>query len=301
MEGQEYISINPGTLSDPELWSYQDLQKIAKTVGLRANTRREELVNSLIEWNRCRKDGTKTLVEDSVVTASSSSSISTVKLDMNVVGNNFAILAVKVQAAPESAASPIAPCHLTGSPVKSLKRKVSSMVGFGLGDETDDDIGIVNSTYLRPLRPQSATPGKSCLKRISSYCETYEDDHLSENSDPLTQDSQNIDPVMNTSTKSTDSVSSTTSTTTDTMDSVELTVDCYQNSGIKLPSSRNPNLSTNSTVRRLPNICFSPFNGVKVIAHRIAVEAAYAEEEELQREMEGEGDDMDSYWYRAFW
>lgn len=280
MEGQEFLTINPDTLSDPELWSYQDLQKIAKAVGLRANCRREALVQSLDEWHRSRKDGTQTLVEN---TRASSQAVN---LDMNVVGNNFAILAVKVvgiQAATEMNSPMAAP----SSPTKSLKRKFTSIVGFG---DEDDDVGVVNSTYLRPLRPEPATPGKSCLKRISSYCDSCEDDHASEMSDPvLVRDSQNVDPMSNIpSSKSTDSVSSA-----DSAGSMESsTADCCR-------SHTKPPLCSGS-VRRLPGICFSPFNGVRVIAHREVVEAAYAEEEELQRELDG-GSSADSFWFQSLW
>lgn len=279
MEGQEYVTINPGTLSDPDLWSYSDLQKIAKTVGLRANSSRDELVRSLDEWNRSRKDGTQTLVENV-------GEVSVVNLDMNVIGNNFAILAVKVQAASESTiASPQIAPNLS-SPMR--KRKLTSMVGFG---DSEDDVCLVNSNYLRPLRScnntETTTPGRSCLKRISSYCETCDDDHIS---DPLIRDSQNIEPMLNiSSAKSTDSVSSVDSTTT-----VEsMTEDCCQS------HSKVPRINS-SPIRRVSNICFSPFNGVRVIAHRVEVEAAYREEDEFQRDADGDGD-PDSYWSRSFW
>lgn len=273
MEGQEFLTINPDTLSDPKIWSYRDLQKIAKAVGLHANGRREKLVQSLDEWHRSRKDGTKTLVE------STSDETEVVNLDMNVVGNNFAILAVKVQAVPD-ATTPIAP---PGSPQKALKRKLSSIVGFG---EEGNDVGVVSPTYLRPLRAEPATPGKSCLKRVSSYSNYVRDDDVSDRASEMS-DSQNMDPVANIpSVKSSDSVSSVDSF--NSCDDEDGAGDCqFREKAVRCSSGG---------ARRLSNICFSPFNGVRVIAHREEDVARYAEEAEYQREVEG-----DNYWFKAFW
>jgi hypothetical protein len=132
MEGQEFLTINPGTLNDSNIWSYRDLQKICKALSIKANEKRSVLIENLQTWHRLRKDGTKTLVED----------FESDSIEMNVVGSNFSILAVNVK------------------PKRSnINSKRKSIVGIG------DETGVVSPTLLRPLRSEPATPGKSCMKQ----------------------------------------------------------------------------------------------------------------------------------------
>ena len=96
MEGQDFITINPDTLTDSTVWSYRDLQKISRAVGVKANGSRDDLVQKLQTWNRMRVDGTKTVVDDNFI--DSQVPVKTENLEMNVIGNNFSILAVHVKA-----------------------------------------------------------------------------------------------------------------------------------------------------------------------------------------------------------
>ena len=210
MEGQQYYTINPDTFVDSDLWSYRDLQKLAKAVGIKANVDRLSLISNLQTWHRLRKNGTQTLVE----TGQEGKKVE--NFDMNVIGNNFAILAVNVK-------------ENTSQKSTSSKRRIS-IVGLG-----DNESGIVSPTLLRPLRPEPGTPGKSCLKKpkLSSNQESS-----LENSSP----SNRMEPVT-------------------------------------------------PTTKRLSNICFSPFNSVKVIAHRDELawdEYVYQEEQLYLQQLENE-------------
>ena len=44
MEGEMFLTINPDTLNDAELWTYRDLQLISTQLGLKANLKRSKLV-----------------------------------------------------------------------------------------------------------------------------------------------------------------------------------------------------------------------------------------------------------------
>ena len=106
MEGEMFLTINPDTLNDAELWTYRDLQLISTQLGLKANLKRSKLVGiysivcnnnyhdliiiiieNLSKWHRGRTEDDKNLVPDKQDEEN---------LEMNVVGNNFALLAVSV-------------------------------------------------------------------------------------------------------------------------------------------------------------------------------------------------------------
>jgi len=120
------------------MWTYKDIQKLSKLLGLNLSSKREVLVPNLELWHRTRRDGTKTMVERDHEN-------NTENIDMNVVGNNFAILEVHVK--PRSAKAVV-------------KSRRSSIVGLG-----ESDRGIVSPTLLRPLRTGPSTPGRSCIKQ----------------------------------------------------------------------------------------------------------------------------------------
>lgn len=175
MEGQQFLTVNPDTFTEKELWSYQDLQKLCKSAGIKANQKRDILIDCLQCWHRSRKDGTQTMVE-----TVGEEECGVENIDMNVIGNNFAVLAMDVK--PRG-------CKTT------KRKKRGSIVGLGLKDSI-----VVSPTLLRPLRQNPGTPGKSCLKSSTSLHEKT------------------------------------------------------------------------ATPHKLSNICFSPFNGVKVISHRDELE-----------------------------
>jgi hypothetical protein len=86
MEGENFLTINPETLSSKELWSYRDLQKLCIRLQLGGRGTREELCIKLTEWNRARQD------DDSCMLVSEDCET----IPMNVVGNNFSILPMSV-------------------------------------------------------------------------------------------------------------------------------------------------------------------------------------------------------------
>ena len=43
-----FLTINPDTLTDSELWTYRDLQLISTQLGLKANLKRSKLIGILI-------------------------------------------------------------------------------------------------------------------------------------------------------------------------------------------------------------------------------------------------------------
>ena len=47
-----YYALNPSLFDSAEHWTYRDLQKLAKTLGVHAAGRREDLVERLNAWHR---------------------------------------------------------------------------------------------------------------------------------------------------------------------------------------------------------------------------------------------------------
>jgi hypothetical protein len=47
-----YLAINPGLFDSVDHWSYRDLQKLAKRLGLSASGKREDVVERLKTWHR---------------------------------------------------------------------------------------------------------------------------------------------------------------------------------------------------------------------------------------------------------
>ena len=221
MEGEEFLAINPDTLNDTNIWSYRDLQKISKALNIKANDKRHILINHLQQWHRMRVDGTRTILTDD-------NDITSEAIDMNVIGNNFSLFAMNVKAKDHST-SDNNPTTTTdditnaGNTHKRRKTCRDSIVAIGAGES-----GLISPTLLRPLRPEPATPGKSCLKSTSAYV-SYT---------PL-----NHDTITNTTTNNENN---------------------HENAP---PSAR----------KRFANICFSPFNGVRVIAHRETIMSSDSE------------------------
>jgi hypothetical protein len=216
MEGQQYLAVNPDTLHDATLWSYRDLQKLAKFASIKANQKRSVLVEELLTWNRSRKDGTQTIVNQDRYDRENVENY-----DMNVVGNNFAVLAV--QAVEKSSKC-----------IKTKKRK--SILGL-----SKDEVGVVSPTLLRPLKLDIDTPRKSCLKasvfpgpRVGEKISTEANTHINSNS--------------------------------------ALHIIKFDGNGEGVLRSPPP---CTPKKERTANICFSPFNSVKVIAHKD--ELAYQE------------------------
>ena len=164
MDGAHLLTINPATLDDESLWSYQDLQKLAKALDIKAAGRRCELVARLLEWHKTRNDSGHSLVQQEDAE----------DYPLNVDGSNFSILSMHVR--PRSPAAPalVAPSSYrspvrspvpggAGADVGSIK-KTNSLVGLS------DSPLVVSPTLLRPLAPTTPvrTPGKSALKTPGS-------------------------------------------------------------------------------------------------------------------------------------
>eukprot|EP01041_Mallomonas_annulata_P010274 gene10274-21440_t len=141
MEGQEYITVNPDLLANDQLWCYRDIQKLCVKLQLGGRGKRCDLIDKLTTWHRNRECECRPTNET---------------FEMNVVGNNFSLLEVKVR--PRG-----------GAKNKSKKRK--SIIAF----ENDENAGVISPTFLRPLRRDSCTPGKSILKRKDMNVEEDEE------------------------------------------------------------------------------------------------------------------------------
>jgi len=178
MDGSYLLTINPATLDDEGLWSYQDLQKLCKAADVRAGGKRGELVERLLEWHKTRTDAGHSLVrhEDAE------------DFPLNVDGSNFSILSMHVRprspgvAVPPPCRSPLrsgstpfaaasssssggsgTPSGGVGGSGGSSRKGAKSLVGLS------DSPLVVSPTLLRPLAPTTPvrTPGKSALKGSS--------------------------------------------------------------------------------------------------------------------------------------
>lgn len=54
-QAEPYYSLNPGLFDSVEHWKYRDLQKLAKTLGISAGGKREDVVVRLQEYHRERR------------------------------------------------------------------------------------------------------------------------------------------------------------------------------------------------------------------------------------------------------
>ena len=62
MEGETFLCINPSSFEDTNVWSYRDIQRLCKRVGLVAKGSREDLCYKLEEWHRSRIDEDKSIL-----------------------------------------------------------------------------------------------------------------------------------------------------------------------------------------------------------------------------------------------
>jgi len=53
---QQYYSINPGTFDNIEVWKFRDLQTLCKSLKIKANGTRDELIERLTYWHRCSRN-----------------------------------------------------------------------------------------------------------------------------------------------------------------------------------------------------------------------------------------------------
>lgn len=96
-----YLAINPGLFDSSEHWTYRDLQKLAKRLGLNSAGKRDEIVERLRAWHR----------------------------EQRIVGQAGHFHAVQVRATPEGKAisprllSPLVQAQAQRTPKSALSRK----------------------------------------------------------------------------------------------------------------------------------------------------------------------------------
>ena len=192
MEGENFITINPATLDDETMWSYRDIQRLAKKAGINAKQKRTSLVEALLVWHRDRTDDGKALVMDDCIEDD--------LIEMNVCGNNFALLSIDVQAGFSSSRSqspiPTSSTRLNATVLCSSnnerKKSSSRMTNNDMEDENNEnncaegnckktkrrtslikpaahnDVVVVSPNLLKPLAKPGAeevtTPQRSILK-----------------------------------------------------------------------------------------------------------------------------------------
>jgi hypothetical protein len=139
MDGSHFLTVNPSTLDDDTLWSYGELQKLCKNLGLKASGKRSELERRLTEWHKARTTEGHTVVVDEEGTE---------KIPLNVDGSNFSLLGMHLKVKSQN-----------GSGCTSPEGAFS--VQLGVGSPT-----VVSPTLLKPLAPSTPvrTP-KSALKK----------------------------------------------------------------------------------------------------------------------------------------
>jgi hypothetical protein len=195
-EGASLITINPATLDDTNLWSYQDLRALCKRVKLKGNGKRDDLVERLQAWNRLRVNEGVAGLSELVGSPNDKKNW----LSMNVEGANFALLGQNVV---PRAISPVeqglenkAPTVMMHSPNqgKGVRRRSSTSTSprparassknhapsapsstqkkKSFNFDVDGHTMAVSPTLLKPLNMlpgeqdnHEVTPGKSILKQ----------------------------------------------------------------------------------------------------------------------------------------
>jgi hypothetical protein len=139
MEGEEYVALNPDSFHEDDYWTYRDLQKLCMKLSLGGRGTREELITKLTHWHREREFETQ---------------FSNENYPMNVVGNNFSLLQIKIQ-------------ELNSNSIKRRRRRSSISSSSVLYDTASAD-----PILLRPIRKVPAdsenippTPTKGILKK----------------------------------------------------------------------------------------------------------------------------------------
>ena len=156
------LTINPALLDDDQAFSYRDLQRLCKRIGLGGNGKRVVLVERLRTWNRERP--AQALCDENS------------PLPMNVPGQHFALLNIHVSAGPRVAPEPghaggdknADPAAADAHAAPASKRRRSLVGGAGGAHDTAEH---VSPRLLRPLERADAieTP-RSIMK--SAYVAT---------------------------------------------------------------------------------------------------------------------------------
>ena len=220
-EGDEFFALNPGLFSDHKCWSYNDLRRLSRDLGLGGNGKRTQLESKLTTWHRQRTDTMTNLVpSSSSLDGGNVEEAVDDDIPMNVEGSNFSVLPIALEVREDlddddddgSGSGD----HDDGGRHDAKRRRRSSFLTLEIDNKENNTTTttLVSPFLLRPLRSRSdeclnGTPGKGILK-----------------------------------------------------------VNCGERSPVP------PN--------KLPNIQFSPFNGVRVIPHRSTFE-------DSDEDVDGEG------------
>ena len=260
MEGENFITINPATLED-EVWSYRDIQRLCKKAGINAKQKRTSLVEALLAWHRDRTDDGKALFMDDDCIEDDD------LIEMNVCGNNFALLSIGVQASsPSRSVSPIPSSSskkIVTKPPSSGKKKNSDRICYDSqegndeniymhGDSSkktkrrvslikpaaDNDVVVVSPTLLKPLAKLGAADGEVATPKRSILKVCHAD------SGSKSGNSTNSNTLLNRSSGKQEGRLS--------------------RSASKLEKGTN----TPSATSRATRLCFSPYNSVLMISHR---------------------------------
>ena len=160
-EGDEFFALNPGMFADRKCWSYNDLRRLSRDLGLGGKGKRVQLEAKLTSWHRQRTDAMTNLVP-------SSSSLDGGRVDdipMNVEGSNFSVLpiALGIREDIDDDDNDREDGH------DAKRRRRSSFLMLEIDNKENQSTTLVSPFVLRPLRSRSdeslhGTPGKGILK-----------------------------------------------------------------------------------------------------------------------------------------
>ncbi len=255
MEGSTLITINVWTLDDEAVWSYTDLQGLCKKLNLGAKGKRSELIERLQSWHKLRDSNRRAGLAQHEGEAADPISW----IPLNVVGSNFTIFSQNIRAREiecthdqENQISAEAPEAGRRSSSERLRRQ--SLGGTHRGTRANDSFTCerVATSISSPSSP-TRTSCRSPKMGDSPRRTPQRPSQSSQKKRPLNLKFNNDDEAQIVS-----------PTLLRPLTTAPGTVGTPGRSILKQPSSPRATLSVSK-------ICFSPFNGTKVIPNRRGV------------------------------